>query len=83
MNTELCPDCGKELNEASDHVQDWMCLHQYGKYRVYYHPSTNDTVAQTHIGLKKPWQPIGHSIIKLDGLVLMSEERIERILLLK
>jgi len=53
-----------------------MCPHDIGKYRVYYY---SDNVVTVWAGK----YPNNKRILRIDRLVLLDEERIEKLLLLQ
>jgi len=62
-----CPICNNPI---------YMCPHDIGKYRVYYY---SDNVVTVWAGK----YPNNKRILRIDRLVLLDEERIEKLLLLQ
>lgn len=72
-----CPDCGKDYMGLSN----WTCFHKYGKYKCYYTYDARGCTTQVFTFINgKIALPIR---LNSDSFSLLSEDRIEKLLLLQ
>jgi hypothetical protein len=74
-----CPECGIDPNNPRRHVFNrGCCTHMYGRYRVHYMSSGHMQISHAKGGKNgAKW------IMSISGLYKLTEEHIEKILLLK